>query len=82
MKDGSRSERDLLAAGSTLPASPSHQGIAVSVGASGTLETLWPAARGQVLLAGFLARKLKLKLAERLGKGWSRHPRTLQPVVC
>ncbi len=82
VKDGARSERDLVATGGTLPASPSHQRVAMSMGASGTLETLWPAARGQVLLAGFLAGKLKLKLAKRLRKGWSRHPLTLQLVVC
>jgi hypothetical protein len=82
MKDGSRSQRDLVAASGTLPASPTHQSVTVSVGAAGALEALGPTAGGQVLLAGLLAGKLKLKLAERLGKGWSRHNPTLLLVVC
>ena len=48
VKDGSRSERDLVAAGGTLPAPSSHQGVAMSMGTSGTLEALRPAAGGQV----------------------------------
>jgi hypothetical protein len=82
VKDGSRGERDLVAASGTLPAPPSHQSIATRVGASGTLEPLRPTAGGQVLLAGFLVSKLKLKLAERPGKAWPRHPPTLPLVVC
>ena len=64
MKDGSRGERNLAAAGGTLPTSPSHQRVAARVGASRTLETLGPAALGQVLLAGFFVGKLELKLAK------------------
>jgi hypothetical protein len=82
VKDGPRSERDLVAASGTLPAPVSHQGIATRVGASRTLEALRPTAGGQVLLAGFLIGKLKLKLAERPGKGWPRHSPTLPLVVC
>lgn len=81
VKHGPRGERDLVAAGGTLPEPSPHQRIAASVGASRTLVTLGPAARGQVLLAGLLVGKLELKLAESLREGWTRHAPTLQLVV-
>jgi hypothetical protein len=58
VKDSSRGERDLVPAGGTLPAPPSHQSIATRVGASRTLEAFGPAAGGQVLLTGFLRGEL------------------------
>ena len=81
VKDSPRGQRDLIATSGTLPASSSHQRVAASVGTSRTLVTLGSAARGQVLLAGLLVGELELKLAERLGEGWTRHPLILQVVV-
>ena len=81
VKDGSRGERNLAAAGGTLPTSPSHQRVAARVGASRTLETLGPAALGQVLLAGFFVGKLELKLAKSPREGWARHSAILPIVV-
>ncbi len=68
VKDGPRGQRDLVTAGSALPASSSDQRIAATMRASGTQVALGPAACGQVLLTGLLAGELKLKLAESPGK--------------
>jgi hypothetical protein len=69
VKDGSRGERDLVPAGSTLPAPPPHQGIAMRVGASGTFEALGPAAGSQVLLASLFGGELRLEFAQVFGNG-------------
>ena len=81
VKDGSRCQRDLVTASRALPASSSYQRIAATVRALGTPVPLGPTARGQVLLAGLFAGKLKLKLPESSRKGRTWHSPTLLLVV-
>ncbi len=82
VKNGSRSQRDLVATAGTLPAPPSHQGVAMRVGTSGTLEALRPAAGGQVLLASLFRSELRLEFAQGFRKRRASHPLTLPVVVC
>jgi hypothetical protein len=81
VKHRPRGQRNLIAAGGTLPASSSHQRVAASLGTSRTLVTFGPAARGQVPLAGLLVGELELKLAECFWEGRARHLPILQIEV-
>ena len=81
VEDRARRERHLIAASGALPASRGHR-IGSPMLAPRTDEPVRPATGGQVLLAGFLGRKLTLELGQILRKRRARHAPTLQIVAC
>src|SRR3954465_9717190 len=82
MKDRVGRQRNLMPTGCALPASLLCQFVGMSVPAARTHEAVRPATSGQILLAGFFARKICLKFAQSLRKRRPRHPTTLQLVAC
>jgi hypothetical protein len=81
VEDGARRERHLMPASGALPASMGHR-IGPAMLAPGTDEPVRPSTGGQILLAGFLGRKLTLEFAQILRKRRARHAPTLQIVAC
>jgi 5'-3' exonuclease len=71
----------LMPAFGTLPA-PLRYGVRTPVSTARASETLRPATRRQIPLAGLFGRELTLKLAHILRKRRARHAPTLQIVAC
>ena len=82
MQDRPSRQRNLVPTTGTLPASELCQLIGAPAPASRAHETMRPAAGGQILLASFFSRKLRLELAQGFGKRRARHSPTLPLVVC
>src|SRR4051812_11099316 len=82
MKDRVGRQRNLMPTSCALPASLLCQFVGMSVPAARTHEAVRPATSGQILPAGFFARKICLKFAQSLRKRRPRHPTTLQLVAC
>lgn len=82
VKDGPGCQRNLVPAFDALAAALAHQFIGSRVPTSRTNESVWPTARRQILLAGFLRGEVRLKLRQRLGERWPGHPYTLPVGAC
>jgi len=82
VKNRSGGQRDLVSARNTSPASVLHHRVRLRVATSWAAESIGPATRGQILLAGLLGRELALELTQVRGKRRARHPPTLYLVAC
>ena len=76
VEDGAGGQRHLVATRRAFPP-PLAQEVRPAVAAAGTLKTIGPSARLQVLLAGRLVGELPLELLEAGREGWTRYSRTL-----